>query len=83
MPERLLHRNRCVESISWVHWPSLTAGSMIPLAYRSRSLWCKVVIERPPEDGRGGLQNKLNAAELLLGRLGHVFVGQDRRAEPV
>ena len=83
MPEGLLHCNRCVVSISWVYPTPLTAGSIISLAYRSRSLWCKVVVERPPEDGRDGLQNKLNAAELLLGRLGHVFVGQDRRAEPV
>ena len=82
MPEGLLHRNRCVVSTSWVYPTPLTAGSIISLAYRSRSLWCKVVVERPPEDGRGGLQYKLNAAELLLGRLGQVFVGQDRRAEP-
>ena len=83
MSEGLLHRNRCVVSVSWVYFTPLTAGSIISLAYRSRSLWCKVVVERPPEDGRGGLQNKLNAAELVLGRLGHVFVGQDRRAEPL
>ena len=83
MPEGLLHCNRCVASISWVYSTPLTAGSIISLAYRSRSLWCKAVIERPPEDGRGGLQNKLNAAELLLGRLGHVSVGRVRRAEPV
>ena len=72
MAEGLLHRNRCVESISWVYPTSLTAGSIISLAYRSRSLWCKVVVERPPEDGRGGLQNKLNAAELQLELLMHV-----------
>ena len=82
MAEGLLHRNRCVESISWVYPTPLTAASIISLAYRSRSRWCKVVVERPPEDGRGGLQNKLNAAELLLGRLGHASVGRVRRAEP-
>ena len=82
MPEGLLHRNRCVVSISWVYPAPLTAGSIISLAYRSRSLWSKVVVERPPEDGCGGLQNKLNAAELLLGLLGHASMGRDRRAEP-
>ena len=82
MPEGLLHRNRCVESISWVYPTPLTAGSIISLAFRSRSLWCKVVVERPPQDGGGGLQNKLNAAELLLGRLGHASIGRGRCAEP-
>lgn len=83
MAEGLLHRNRCVEPISWVYSTPLTAGSIISLAYRSRSPWCKVVVERLPEDGRDGLLNKPNASELLLGRLGHVPVGRDRRAELV
>ena len=82
MPERLLHRNRCVESISWVHWPSLTAGSMIPLAYRSRSLWCKVVDERLPEAGRSGLSGKPDAAELKLELLMHVAARLAGLAEP-
>ena len=72
MPEGLLHRNRCVESIFCVYSTPLTVGSVVSLAYRSRSLWCKVVVERPREDGRGGLQNKLNAAELQLELLMHV-----------
>ena len=83
MSEGLLHCNRCVESISWVYSTPLTVGSIISLAYRSRYLWCKVVVERLPEDGRGGLQHKLNAAMLLRGRLGHVSSGRDRRAKPV
>ena len=83
MPERLLHRNRCAESISWVNWPYLTTRSMIPLAYRSRSLWCKVVDERLPEAGRSGLSGKPDAAELRLELHRHVAVGRGGRAETV
>ena len=72
MAEGLLHRNRCVGSISWVYFTSLTAGSIIPPAYRSRSLWCKVVVVRRPEADHGWLSGKLNALELELELLTHV-----------
>ena len=55
MAEGLLHRNRCVGSISWVYFTSLTACSIIPPAYRSRSLWCKVVVVMHPEADHGWL----------------------------
>ena len=72
MAEGLLHRNRCVGSILWVYFTSLTAGSIIPPAYRSRSLWCKVVVVRRPEADHGWLSGKLNALELELELLTHV-----------
>ena len=72
MAEGLLHRNRCVGSISWVYFTSLTAGSTIPPAYRSRSLWCKVVVVWHPEADHGWLSGKLNALELELELLTHV-----------
>ena len=83
MPVVLRHCKWRVQPIAGIQSAPLTAGSMISLAYRSRSLWCQVVVERPPEDGGGGLSGKLNASELLLGRLGHVAVGRVRRAELV
>ena len=83
MPVGLLHRNRCVESISWVHWPPLTAGWMVSLAYRSRSLWCKVVVERLPEADRSGLSGKPDAAELLPGLLMYVATDQAGCADAV
>ena len=72
MPEGLLHCNRCVQSISWVYSTPLTVGSIISLAYRSRYLWCKVVVERLPEADHGWLSGKLNALELELELLTHV-----------
>lgn len=78
MFEGLLHRNRCAVPISLVYSTPLTAGSIISLVYRSRYLWCKVVVERLHEDGRGGLPGKLNAAELQLELLEHVAVGRSR-----
>ena len=83
MPEGLLHCNRCVQSISWVYSTPLTVGSIISLAYRSRYLWCKVVVERLPEDGHGGLQHKLNAAMLQLELLVHVAARPGGYAETV
>ena len=81
MSEGLLHRNRCAVPISWVYFTPLTAGSIISLVYRSRSLWCKVVVERLHEAGRGGLPGKLNAAELQLELLMHVAARLARLAE--
>jgi len=72
MAEGLLHCNRCVVPILWVYFTSLTAGSIIPPAYRSRSLWCKVVVVRHPEADHGWLSGKLNALELELELLTHV-----------
>ena len=66
MGHNSLHEHDKTAQILRVYSTPLTAGSIISLAYRSRSLWCKVVVERPPEDGGGGLSGKLNAAELQL-----------------
>ena len=82
MAEGLLHRNRCVWSISWVYFTSLTADSIIPPAYRSRSLWCKVVVERHPEADHGWPSGKLNALELELELLTHVAARLVGLAEP-
>ena len=83
MPEGLLHRNRCVESISWVHLPPLTAGCMVSLAHRSRSLWCKVVVERLPEADRCVMSGKPDAAELLPVLLMYVATDQAGCADAV
>ena len=82
MPEGLLHCNRCVQSISWVYFTPLTVGSIISLAYRSRYLWCKVVVERLPEADHGWLSGKLNALELELELLTHVAARLVGLAEP-
>ena len=82
MPERLLHCNRCVESISWVYSTPLTVGSIISLAYRSRYLWCKVVVERLPEADHGWLSGKINALELEPELLTHVAARLVGLAEP-
>ena len=82
MPEGLLHCNRCVQSISWVYSTPLTVGSIISLAYRSRYLWCKVVVERLPEADHGWLSGKLNALELELELLTHVAARLVGLAEP-
>ena len=82
MAEGLLHCNRCVVPISWVYFTSLTAGSIIPPAYRSRSLWCKVVVERLPEPDHGWLSGKINALELEPELLTHVAARLVGLAEP-
>ena len=76
-----MHRDRCVWAITWGYFTPLTAGSIISPAYRSRSLWCKVVVERCLEDDRDGLQNKVNAAELQLERLRHAELGVEGHSD--
>ena len=88
MPEGLRHRCFCVRPIALMYFAPLTAGSMIARVGRSWFPCTTVVVEQRPEDGRGVLLGKLNAAELQLELLRHVAVGHDghvqdaRRAAP-
>ena len=82
MAEGLLHCNRCVVPISWVYFTCLTTGSIISLAYRSRYLWCKVVVVMHPEADHGWLSGKLNALELEMELLTYVAARLVGLAEP-